>query len=313
MILFLTLIYGGALYLLVRAKIVPWNTFWKASPAIWMILLFVVLFIPMNWGAPSGPLVVLRQSVAIVPNVAGEVIDVPVEANKPLKAGDILFRIDPVPYAATVKQVEAQLKLAEINLDRAKQLEQRQAGALATVQQREAEVEQLKAQLESARWNLDKTTVRAPADGFVTNVGLRKGARVAAAPISAVMAFVETSETAVGMQVHQAYARNITPGQPVELAFKFIPGRIFTGRVVSLLQATAQGQVSTGGTAVMASDIQHTPLAVRMQMDDQAVAASIPAGATGEAAIFTSSAAPTHVIRRIMLRMTAYLNYVLPL
>jgi multidrug resistance efflux pump len=310
-ILFLTLLYGGVLYLLVRAKIVPWNTFWKASPAIWMVLLFVVLFIPMNWGAPSGPLVVLRQSVAIVPSVAGEVIEVPVEANKPLKAGDVLFRIDPVPYAATVKQVEAQLKLAEINLDRAKQLEQRQAGALATVQQREAEAEQFKAQLESARWNLGKTIVRAPSDGFVTNIGLRKGARVAAAPISAVMAFVETSETVVGVQVHQAYARNILPGQPVELAFKFIPGQIFTGRVVSLLQATAQGQVVTGGTAVRPLDIHHVPLVVRVQMDDQAAASSLPAGATGEAAIYTSSAAPTHVLRRIMLRMTGYLNYVL--
>src|SRR6185437_8839117 len=46
------------------------------------------------------------------------------------------------------------------------------------VEQRQAEVKQLKAQLESARWNLDKTVVRAPADGYVTNIALRKGARV---------------------------------------------------------------------------------------------------------------------------------------
>ncbi len=38
--------------------------------------------------------------MSIVPDVAGEVIEVPVEANKPLKAGDVLFRIDPVPYEA---------------------------------------------------------------------------------------------------------------------------------------------------------------------------------------------------------------------
>ena len=68
----------------------------------------------MNWGAPSGPILVLRQAVAIVPNVAGEVIDVPVEPNKPLKAGDVLFRIDPVPYEAQVRQIEAQLELANI-------------------------------------------------------------------------------------------------------------------------------------------------------------------------------------------------------
>jgi multidrug resistance efflux pump len=52
------------------------------------------LFIPMGWGAPQGPALVLRQSVQIVPNVAGEVTDVPVEPNKPLKACDVLFKIE---------------------------------------------------------------------------------------------------------------------------------------------------------------------------------------------------------------------------
>ena len=52
-----------------------------------------------------------------------------------------------------------------------------------------------RAQLDGAQWNLDKTIVRAPADGYVTNVALRKGARVANLPLSPVMAFIDTSET----------------------------------------------------------------------------------------------------------------------
>ena len=91
MIFFLTLLYVGLLLLLVRFRIVPWNTFWKVSPAIWAAPLFVALFVPMNWGAPSGPIVVLRNPVAIVPNVAGEVIDVAVQPNTPLKSGDVPF------------------------------------------------------------------------------------------------------------------------------------------------------------------------------------------------------------------------------
>ena len=51
----------------------------------------------------------VRNAVSIIPNVAGEVIDVPVEANTALKTGDVLFRIDPVPYEAQVKAIEAQL------------------------------------------------------------------------------------------------------------------------------------------------------------------------------------------------------------
>jgi len=312
MIVFLTLLYIGLLVLLVRFKIVPWNTFWKTSPAIWMVLLFVILFIPMNWGAPSGSIVVLRQSVAIVPNVAGEVIDVPVEPNTPLKAGDVLFRIDPIPYEAKVRQFEAQLKHAEINLERAKQLEQRQAGTLATLQQREAEVDTLRAQLAAAKWNLDKTVVRAPSDGFVTNVGLRKGARVAAFPVAAVMAFIETADTIVGVQVQQIYARYIAPGQPVELAFKFLPGKVYNGRVVALVPATALGQVQASGTAVQAANIQPAPFFVRLALNDPSIAARLPAGTTGEAAIYTESVKAAHIIRRVMIRMSAYLNYVLP-
>jgi RND family efflux transporter MFP subunit len=312
MIVFLTLLYIGLLLLLVRFKIVPWNTFWKVSPAIWMVVLFIVLFIPMNWGAPSGSVVVLRNSVAIVPNVAGEVIDVPVEPNTPLKAGDVLFRIDPLPYEAQLRQVEAQLTLAEINLERASQLEQRQTGTLATLQQRQAEVEQFRAQREAAKWNLDKTVVRAPSDGFVTNLGLRKGARVAAFPVAAVMAFIETSDAAIGVQVHQIYARHIAAGQPVELAFKFLPGKVHPGRVVSLLQATALGQQQTSGSAARPFDVQPLPFVVRVALDDPLLASTLPAGATGDAAIYTDSVQPTHLIRRIMIRMSAYLNYVLP-
>ena len=77
---------------------IRFNTFWKSSPFIVLLLLNILLFIPMGWGAPQGSVLVLRNSVAIVPDVAGEVIDVPIQANTPLKAGDILFRIDPAPY-----------------------------------------------------------------------------------------------------------------------------------------------------------------------------------------------------------------------
>ena len=44
-----------------------------------LLLLNIGLFIPMGWGAPQGPVLLVRNSVSIVPSVAGEVIDVPVE------------------------------------------------------------------------------------------------------------------------------------------------------------------------------------------------------------------------------------------
>jgi RND family efflux transporter MFP subunit len=276
------------------------------------VLVLFGLLVPMGWGAPQGAAVVVRNSVAVVPDVAGEVIEVPVAGNVPLKAGDVLFRIDPVPFEAQVKAIDAQLKLSDLRLAQMTQLFERDSGRGFDVQQRQSEVDQLKAQLEGATWNLDKTTVRAPADGYVTNVALRKGARVANLPLAPVMAFIDTSQTIIGVEIAQNDARYVKAGQSVEVTFKFMPGKVYSGKVESVLQAIATGQVQTSGAAVMPKTIQAAPFVVRVVLDDADFVRSLPAGSAGDAAIFTDRLKVTHVVRRVLLRQTAILNYVVP-
>jgi RND family efflux transporter MFP subunit len=305
-------VYLVILFALVKLKIVRFTLFWKISPAIVLILLLFGLFIPMGWGAPQGSAVVLRNSIAIVPNVAGEVIDVPIAANEPLRAGDVLFRIDPVPYQSQLDALNAQLKLEETRLAETSQLARANAGRVYDVEQRQASVDQLRAQIVGAQWNLDKTVVRAPADGYVTNLALRKGARVANLPLSPVMAFIDTSDTFIGVEVNQIDTRYIAPDQPVEVTFKFLPGQIYGGKVVSVLQALSTGQVQTSGSAVTPRALQPAPFGVRVKLDDDALAASLPAGSIGDAAIFTDHVKAAHIIRKVLLRQTAILNYVIP-
>lgn len=312
MIIAMMAVYLVLLFLLVRTGIVRFNLFWKCSPFIVLLLLNLLLFIPMGWGAPQGSALVVRHSVSIVPDVAGEVIDVPVAANTPLKAGDVLFRIDPVPFEAQVRGIEAQLKLSDMRLAQMTQLLERDAGRAFDVQQRQSETDQLSAQRDSARWNLDKTVVRAPADGYVTNVALRKGARVANLPLTPVMAFIDTSDTIVGVEIAQNDARYLRTGQLVEVTFKFLPGKIYTGQVESVLQAVATGQTQTSGAAVMPKTVQAAPFVARVKLDDAEIAARLPAGSAGEAAIFTDHVKATHIIRKVLLRQIAILNYVNP-
>jgi len=210
MIVVLLNVYIVLLALFVWLRFIPFNLFWKLSPVIVLLVLLVGLFIPMGWGAPSGLAAVVRNSVQIIPSVAGEVVDVPVAANTPVKEGDVLFRIDPTTYEAQVQTIEAQLKFAELRRSQFSELQSRDTGRAFDVQQRESEVEQLRAQLDGAKWNLDRTIVRAPADGYVTNLALRKGARVTAQ--SPVMAFIDTSETILGVEVPQISA--LRPGRP---------------------------------------------------------------------------------------------------
>jgi uncharacterized protein YukE len=231
-------VYLVLLFALVQFGIVAFNLFWKASPFIVLLLLTFGLFIPMGWGAPQGPALVVRNAVSIVPDVAGEVIEVPVQPNAALKAGDVLFRIDPIPYQAQVNAIEAQSKLAEKRLSQMTQLFERDAGRGFDVEQRQSEADQLRAQLENARWNLDK---------------------------------VET-----------------------------------------VFQAISTGQTQTSGLAVTPKEIQSAPFVVRVRLDDQELSKQLPAGSTGTGAIFTEAVKATHIIRKVLLRQLAILNYVNP-
>ena len=169
MIVFLTLCYVAALALAVKVGLVKLTLFWKLSPLLWMLLLFVALFLPMQWGAPGGPVNVIQYVVEIIPNVSGEVVEVPVEPLKPLQPGDVLFRIDPVPFQAKVSQLEAQLTATIQNVERLKASAE---AAAATVTMTEEEIDVKKAEIaaaaakvvvaettvQQANTNLDKVT-----------------------------------------------------------------------------------------------------------------------------------------------------------
>ncbi|MEM8679205.1 MAG: efflux RND transporter periplasmic adaptor subunit [Planctomycetota bacterium] len=147
MIVFLTLCYVGVLALLLKLGVIKLTLWWKLSPLVWMLLLFVVLFLPMQWGAPSGPVNVFQYVIEIVPNVTGEVIEVPIEPLAPLEPEDVLFRIDPIPYQAKVDELEAQLAAAIQNVD---VLNAAVEAADATVRKTEDEIEIKQARIEAA-------------------------------------------------------------------------------------------------------------------------------------------------------------------
>ena len=57
--------YIAILALFVWLRFIPFNTFWKLSPVIVLLLLNIGLFIPMGWGAPSGPVAVVLSLIHI--------------------------------------------------------------------------------------------------------------------------------------------------------------------------------------------------------------------------------------------------------
>jgi len=313
MIAVLTLLYIGVLFLAVKLKLIRLTLWWKLSPIVWMLFLNIVLIIPMQFYAPGGAVVAGQYSVQIVPNVAGQVIEVPVQANVPLTKGDVLFRIDPTPYQAAVDDLEAQRGLTETRLGQARRLAASSAGSVFDVESLIAQLAQVEARLDQARFNLEQTVVLAPADGYVTNVALRVGARVAALPISSVMAFVETGEPILAMQIFQKDLRYIEAGQPAEIAFKMFPGSVYNARVVQVMPASAPGMQAPSGFAAAPVQVVHAPMWIRLELDDPTLLPGLRVGATGTGAIYTDKGAPTQIIRRVVVRMDAIINYLSPM
>jgi multidrug resistance efflux pump len=315
MIVFLTLIYVAILFLAVKIGIIRLNSFWKISPVLWMVLLFFVLFVPMQWGAPAGAVRMYKSVVEIVPSVNGEVMEVPVKALDMLEKGDILFTIDPAQYEASVAQLEAQIALSQANLERAQDLMKRGVGRQVDVDIYAAEVNSFNAQLQNARWELDHTVVRAPSNGRVVGLTLRPGQRVASLPMRSWIAFVPDESARLAVGIPQSRLRYVEPGQKAEVVMRMFPGETLSATVVEIVRINSAAQLQPSGILPQAPTPADPalPYGVILQLDDASFdLPSIPGGAVGTAAIYTDSVAATHIIRRVMMRMEAWMNYVKP-
>jgi hypothetical protein len=71
-------------------------------------------------------------------------------------------------------------------------------------------------------------------------------------------------------------------------------------------------QTQPSGLAITPNELQATPFIVRVKLDDEPFASSLPAGSVGVAAIYTDHVKPTHFIRKVLLRQIAILNYINP-
>ena len=108
----LLLIYSFFVWLIFfKFKWLPWNITSQVIVVTIPIIALTILILMLNIGAPSSHDVrVINYSVQIVPRVTGRVIEVPVEPNRPVKKGDVLFRIDPVPFQLKVKAAQANVE-----------------------------------------------------------------------------------------------------------------------------------------------------------------------------------------------------------
>ena len=268
---------------------------------------------------------VFNYVIPIVPNVPGQVIEVPVEPLVATKKGDVLYKIDPVPYqyavdslAASIDQARAQRLLAEIEVKRTTGLVRASAGAQAELDRWKAElagaeaaIASLQAQLGNAQWQLDETVVRAPHDGYVVNLQLRPGNYVTTMPIAAAMAFVSDETHEVVASFSQSAIRRINIGDSVDMVFAMQPGDVYTGKISHIVRASGIAQMLASGLIPTFSGTPGaTRWVVRVAFDDPEAAAELPqSAAASNLAVYTQQGKPLHVISKVVIRMSAWTGY----
>lgn len=315
--LLLILTYAAICIAIFKIFRIPVNKWTVPTAVLGGIVLIGALIFTMNYNHPySESSQQYFITTPIIPNINGQVINVPVQNNQPLKAGEILFQIDPIPFQNKVDSLSAQYKMAEDDLARANELVAKKAMPERDKDLAQSRVDQLKADLATAKYDLEQTNVRAPTEGFVTQVAVRPGMRATSIPLRPLMIFVPKENQYIVGWFQQNSLLRLKAGDEAEITFDGIPGKIFSGKVKHVFAVLAEGQVSPSGDLLdLKSAAQPGRIPVTIEIDDpdfEKYLQHLPGGAYGQTAIYTKHARHVAIMRKVLLRMVSWMNYLFP-
>jgi HlyD family secretion protein len=236
--------------------------------------------------------IVPKRKVDVSADITGRIIEIPVKEGDFVKRGDLLLRIDPSQYEATVARSQAGLSTAEAaalqanaNRDQAKraldrstelhrtsaqlvsqeQLEQAQTAfdvAEALAKSAQHQVEQARAALKEAEDQLAKTVIRAPMDGQVTRVAVEAGEVAVPGTFSRetglLMTVSDLSVILAKVRVDETDVVRLHLRDSTGVTIDAFPDTTFTGRVTKISQSAILSQASTTGDRAVDYDVEVT-------------------------------------------------------
>jgi RND family efflux transporter MFP subunit len=215
---------------------------------------------------------VCAEVVQITPRVSGPIVHLPIRDNQFVKTGDLLFEIDPRTFQASldqasaavqqaesaIKEIDSEIEKNKAEFERQQELLPQRATSQKSVERAEANYEvsqekrkgalanldQAQAVLRQAELNLEFTQIKAPVDGYVTNLNLRLGSNpVANQPA---LALVDVSSYWVYGFFKETLIAKIRNGDKAIVTLMAYPNSPIEGHVDSLGWGIAQQDGSTG-------------------------------------------------------------------
>ena len=204
--------------------------------------------------------------VNISSQVPGQIVELRVKEGDKVAKGEILLQLDPEQYRSTVTRLEANLRMARINLEREKtalkthEATLRRQEQLATsmvvsaealdqarllsdttaiqIRSYDEQISQAEADLGKARDELSKTTIRAPMNGLVTRVNAKLGEQVIIGtmnnPGTVILVLSDMSEMLAEVRVDETEVGGVRPGQKAVVTIDAVEGRKFEGIVTEI-------------------------------------------------------------------------------
>ncbi|ANE75743.1 Membrane fusion component of tripartite multidrug resistance system [Dickeya solani RNS 08.23.3.1.A] len=223
--------------------------------------------------------------VAIAPDVSGLLTDVNVQDNQPVKQGDVLFVIDQPRYQQALEQAQADVAYYQALADEKKRESARRQRLGVQAMSRE-EIEQsdnalqttlhqlakAQAERELAKLDLARTVVRAPADGWITNLHVHVGEYITRG--STAVALVKKDSFYLLAYMEETKLAGVRPGYRVEIT-PLGSNQILFGAVDSIAAGVTNSSSSadTKGLATVDSNLEWVRLAqrvpVRIRLEQQ--------------------------------------------
>jgi HlyD family secretion protein len=191
--------------------------------------------------------------VDVSSQISGQIIDVLVDFNTPVKTGQVLAKLDPATYISKLKaaqadhqSTEASNTLQRLNTERVRDLREKNLVSQQELDQAEALLKQSSAQLatrqsavDDANVNLQRCTIYSPIDGIVLARLTDKGRTVSASTSAPTLFTIvnDLTKMQIAAAVAEADIGSITLGQDVAFTVDAFPSRSFRGKVSQVRNA----------------------------------------------------------------------------
>ncbi|QCK77853.1 HlyD family secretion protein [Raoultella ornithinolytica] len=174
----------------------------------------------------------------------------------------------------------------------------------------QSQVVSLRAQLAEAKYNLDQTVIRAPSNGYVTQVLIRPGTYAAALPLRPVMVFIPEQKRQIVAQFRQNSLLRLKSGDDAEVVFNALPGQVFHGKLTNILPVVPGGSYQAQGALQSLTVLPGTDgVLATIELDPNADVDSLPDGIYAQVAVYSDHFSHVSVMRKVLLRMTSWMHY----